>query len=437
VICGFTDRNGARGEVGSLILATWEKGALVYAGNVGTGWNARTARDLHARLVALETTTPTLAIDAITPGRWSRRSAGAERWVRPELVAEVSFREWTPEGHVRHAVFVALRLDKPPREVTREVVATAPAGAAAAPAPTASSIKVSNPERVIDPSTGITKVTLVRYYESIAERILPHLRDRPVSLVRAPEGITGELFFQKHADTRVPGLRELDPALWPGHAAMIAVDSIDGLVSAAQMNTIEFHTVNSTIDRIDRPDRVVFDLDPGEGVTWPQIQEAALLMRAMLSELGLASWLKTSGGKGLHVVVPLAPELPFDVVKGFAKAIVTHLAKTIPERFVATSGGSNRVGRIFIDYLRNGARQTTAAAFSARSRPGLGVSMPVAWEQLMALKGGAQWTIATAREYLSFEQKDPWADYWTAAQTLGEGMKTLGYKPSARRNAAG
>jgi len=436
VICGFTDRNGARGEVGSLFLAAWEKGALVYAGNVGTGWNARTARDLHARLVALETKTPTLAIDAITPGRWSRRAAGAERWVRPELVAEVSFREWTPDGHVRHAVFVALRLDKPARDVTREVVAALSAVSAPAATPT-SSVKVSNPDRVIDPSTGITKVMLVRYYETIAERILPHLRDRPVSLVRAPEGVTGELFFQKHPEARVPGLRELDAKLWPGHAAMLAVDNVDALVSAAQMNTIEFHTLNSTTHHIDRPDRVIFDLDPGDGVTWPQIQEAALLVRAMLSELGLASWLKTSGGKGLHVVVPLAPELPYDVVKGFAQAMVTHLAKTIPERFVARSGGSNRVGRIFIDYLRNGPRQTTAAAFSARSRPGLGVSMPVAWEQLMALKGGAQWTIATAREYLSFEQKDPWADYWTTAQTIAEGMKTLGYRPSARRNAGG
>jgi len=321
--------------------------------------------------------------------------------------------------------------------VSREVAVAASAGAAAAAAPAASSIKVSNPDRVIDPSTGITKVTLVRYYESIAERILPHLRDRPVSLVRAPEGVTGELFFQKHPEARVPGLRTLDPKLWPGHAAMLAVDDADALVSAAQMNTIEFHTLNSTTQRIDHPDRVIFDLDPGEGVTWPKIQEAALLMRAMLTELGLAGWLKTSGGKGLHVVVPLAPELHYDVVKGFAQAIVTHLAKTIPERFVARSGGANRVGRIFIDYLRNGPRQTTAAAFSARSRPGLGVSMPVAWEQLMTLKGGAQWTITTAREYLSFEQNDPWADYWTTAQTLVEPMKILGYKPSGRRNAAG
>jgi bifunctional non-homologous end joining protein LigD len=320
--------------------------------------------------------------------------------------------------------------------VARELAA-APAAGGAVPAKTTSSIKVTNPERVIDPSTGITKVTLVRYYESVAERILPHLLDRPVSLVRAPEGITGELFFQKHPETRLPGLRVLDRRLWPGHAALLAVDTADALVSAAQMNTIEFHTWNSTAKKIDQPDRIVFDLDPGEGVSWPHVQEAALLTRALLTELALASWLKTSGGKGLHVVVPIVPRLGYDVVKDFSAAVVTHLAKTIPQRFVAKSGGSNRVGRIFVDYLRNGHGQTTAAAFSARSRPGLGVSMPVAWEQLMTLKGAAQWTVLTAREYLSFESNDPWSGYWTTRQSLAAGMKTLGFKASASRNGAG
>jgi bifunctional non-homologous end joining protein LigD len=247
-------------------------------------------------------------------------------------------------------------------------------------------------------------VALVRYYESVAERILPHLADRPVSLVRAPQGITGELFFQKHPETKRPGLRELDRSLWPGHSALLAIDSADALLAAAQMNTIEFHTWNSTATHIDRPDRVIFDLDPGEGVSWGHVQEAALLMRAMLGELALESWLKTSGGKGLHVVVPLAPKLDYVTVKAFSQKVVQHLAQTIPDRFVAKSGGTNRVGRIFVDYLRNGHGQTTAAAFSARSRPGLGVSMPVGWEQLMTLKGGAQWTIATAREYVSFQR---------------------------------
>jgi bifunctional non-homologous end joining protein LigD len=266
--------------------------------------------------------------------------------------------------------------------------------------------------------------------DGIAERILPHLKDRPVSLVRAPEGIAGELFFQKHPETRMPGLKELDPSLWPGHPALLEIHNTQALLSAAQMNTVEFHTVNATTKRIDQPDRVIFDLDPGEGVKWPQLQEAAVLMRALLQELQLESWLKTSGGKGLHVVVPLAPKWDHDVVKDWSQAVVQHLARTIPSRFVAKSGGANRVGKIFVDYLRNGRWQTTAAAFSARSRPGLGVSMPVAWEQLPALKGGAQWTIATAREYLSFQQTDPWADYWKARQPLGEAMKRLSFTPA-------
>jgi bifunctional non-homologous end joining protein LigD len=174
---------------------------------------------------------------------------------------------------------------------------------------------------------------------------------------------------------------------------------------------------------------MVFDLDPGEGVKWPQVQEAALLVRGFLQELGLTCWLKTSGGKGLHVVVPLAPVADYDTVKGFSKAVVEHLARVVPSRFVAKSGGSNRVGKLFVDYLRNGHGATTAAAFSARARPGLGVSMPVSWDDLAGLKSGAQWTIADAREHLSFQRVDPWADYWTTRQKLRAAMQALGYRP--------
>lgn len=266
-------------------------------------------------------------------------------------------------------------------------------------------MKVSHAERIIDPSTGLKKLNLVRYYESIGECMLPHLKGRPVSLVR---GISGQMFFQKHDDKlSIPGLRELDPALWPGQAALLEVPTAEALVSAAQMNVIEFHTWNSTIRNIDKLDRMVFDLDPGAGVAWTHVQEAALLTRALLTELGLSSWLQTSGGKGLHVVVPLAPRLSYDAVQAFSQAIVQHLAQTIPARFVAKSGPANRVGRIFVDYLRNKHGATTAAAFSARARPGLGVAMPVTWEQLATLKSGAQWTISTAREHLSFQKTDP------------------------------
>jgi len=424
VICGFAVRAGSVNEVGSLMLGYYRDSVLTYAGNVGTGWNSKTGRDLFARLSKIEIEQPHFDSQTLKPGRWTRRETGQERWVEPKLVAEVSFAEWTPAGHVRHAVFRGLRADIPAASVSRE---PAPIDDRSG-MPRTNAIKISHPERVIDPSTGLTKLALVRYYESIGDRMLPHLEARPVSLVRAPEGIGGEIFFQKHLDKPIPGLLELDPALWPDHSPLLGIDSVDALMSAAQMNTIEFHTWNSTTRSIEKPDRMIFDLDPGEGVAWSRVQEAAVLVRTMLTELQLQSWLKTSGGRGLHVVVPLAPKLDYDTVKLFSQAIVQHLARTIPQRFVAKSGADNRVGRIFVDYLRNGRSQTTVAAFSARARPGLGVSMPISWDQVSSLKSAAQWSIANAREYLSFETLDPWADYWSAKQTLTVAMKKLNFK---------
>ena len=439
VVGGYTDRAGSTAEVGSLLLGYHdERGALQHAGSVGTGWDAATARALHAQLAALEIAESPFAGPA-TPGRWSRRAAGSEHWVQPEVVAEVSFGEWTPDGRIRHATFQGLRADKPAKAITRETAAPVPKSAAprkaAAPRePTVGRVKVSNADRVIDASTGLKKLDLVRYYESVAEWMLPHLKGRPVSLVRGPSGVGGQLFFQKHDDKlSIPGLRELDAALWPGHQALLEVPTAQALVAAAQMNVIEFHTWNSIARRIDKPDRMIYDLDPGEGVTWPQVREAALLTRALLAELGLESWLKTSGGKGLHVVVPLAPRLDYDTVKGFSQAVVQHLAQTFPSRFVAKSGAANRVGKVYADYLRNGFGATTAAAFSARARPGLGVSMPVSWDELPALKSGAQWTIATAREALSFRRDDPWAAYGDCRQTLTAAMKKLGYAAAKQK----
>lgn len=431
VVVGFTDRTNSAKEVGALILGYYDdNGKLRAAGSVGTGWSSAQGAELHAKLVKLEVAKPLVDPDETAPGRWSKRPRGTERWVRPEMVVEIAFGEWTPDGKVRHPTFRGVRTDKPADSIRREQASSsAPAPSPAAPTKAAAkprtAIKISNPDRVIDPSTGLRKIDLVHFYESVADRILPHLRNRPVSLVRAPQGITGQLFFQKHSDAKITGLTELDPALWPGHDSLLAVDSVDGLISAAQLNVVEFHTWNSTTKRVDDPDRVIFDLDPGEGVTWAHVQEAAVLTRAMLTELGLTSWIKTSGGKGLHVVVPLAPKLDYETVKEFSRAVVAHMAKTIPQRFVAKSGGSNRVGKIFIDYLRNGHGQTTAAAFSARARPGLGVSVPISWDQLAELKSGAQWTIATAREHLSFEKVDPWADYWKSKQTLTAARKLL------------
>jgi bifunctional non-homologous end joining protein LigD len=420
VICGFTARGGKSGEVGSLLLGYYVGDRLHDAGSVGTGWSSRIAQDLWRRLAPLEVGSAPFAVQVTKQRRWSRRAAGSERWVQPTLVAEVEFADWTADGVVRQASFKGLRLDKPAGTVVRE------GGKTQAPEHLPQ-LKITHPERVVDPSAGITKADLVRYYAGVAAWILPHLKDRPVAMVRAPSGIAGgELFFQKHAErTGMPGLTAHNRDLWPKHPPLLTIDTVDALLSAAQMNAVEFHTWNSTVRKLDKPDRVIFDLDPGDGVKWSYVQEAALLVRTLLSELGLQAWLKTSGGKGLHVVVPLSSRLEYGAVKSFSQSFVRHLAKTIPERFSAVSGPSNRVGKVYVDYLRNGKGQTTAAAFSARARPGMGVSMPVSWEQLSDLKSGAQWSVQTTREYLSFQSQDPWADYWSRGQSLTTAIKRL------------
>jgi bifunctional non-homologous end joining protein LigD len=428
VVAGYSDRSSGEAEIGALLLAVHDaEGTLRYVGNVGTGWNAKTAASLKRQLAKIEVPASPLGDQPLPRSRWGTRNQPVH-WVQPTLVAQVEFSDWTPDQQVRHAKFLALRADKAAGEVQREN-AVMPAGPALVQAggSIVDGITVSNPERVIDAASGVTKLELVRYYASVAEWMLPHLKGRPCSLVRGPQGVGGELFYQKHLNEQsIADVRELPAELWPGHAALLEVPTRRALVAAAQMNVIEFHTWNALVRKMDRPDRVVFDLDPGEGVTWQHVQEAALLVRGMLAELKLDGWLKTSGGKGLHVVVPLAPRDDWDSVKAFAEAVVQHLAKVIPQRFVARSGAANRVGRIFVDYLRNSHGATTAAAYSARSRPGLGVSMPIAWDDLGALQRSDQWTVRTAREHLSFQNADPWADYWSCRQTLDAGFRTLG-----------
>ena len=438
VIGGYTDPKGSRSGIGSLLLGIHdEAGALHFAGGVGSGFDERSRATVKKALSALDS--PTRPFVDKPPGR--------AHWVTPTLVAEVSFGEWTPDGHIRHAVFHGLRDDKPAADIVREQAAPTKAVEAAAKAlvatktkaakatkatsstdPIVEGVRISHPERVIDPSSGITKLEVANYYLAVARQILPHLARRPVSLVRAPSGIQGQLFFQKHAAAlKIPELKELDRSIAPELEPMVEVDSFTALIGAAQANVIEFHTWNATTRDTTRPDRIVFDLDPGEGVSWKTIQEGTDLTRSLLDQLGLASFLKTSGGKGLHVVVPITPKEDWDRVKALSKAIVEHMASVVPDRFVAKSGPKNRVGRIFVDYLRNGFGATTACAWSARARPGLGISVPCAWDELGALTGGAHWTIRTVDARLE-EHVDPWRGYATTRQSLVKAMKMLDFE---------
>ena len=295
-------------------------------------------------------------------------------------------------------------------------------------------LRITHPERVIDASTGLTKLDLVRHYEQVAELMLNHLKDRPVALLRAPQGIGGEVFFQKHLDADLPGIEQLDPALSPDHAPWIAVAKAEGLVAAAQWNTVEFHTQNALAQRFEEPNRLVFDLDPGEGVVWARVREGAQLVKGLLDELGLVPFLKTSGGKGLHVVVPLRPEHDWDIVKDFSQAVVQHLAQTLPDRFVAKSGPRNRVGKVFVDYLRNGRGATTVSAWSARARPGMGVSVPLEWDELPELRGGDHWGLPNLAPRLAVGNT-PWASYARRARSLDGAMKRLGFEPAASAHA--
>jgi len=427
VVGGYTEPQGARNAFGALLLGVHDdEETLRYVGKVGSGFDEKRLQELHAQLTERET--------AASPFAQRVRERGAH-WVRPELVAEVSFTQWTSEGRIRHPVFHGLRVDKPAMQIRRENARDA--ASLQGPDPSADAraerllagTRVSNPERVIDASSGITKLDLVRYYAIVAKAMMPHLKRRPVALVRTPDGIAGQRFFQKHASTSaMPGVRSLDPKYDPGEEPLIEIASEKGLVTAAQMNAIEFHTWNATTRAIEKPDRMIFDLDPGEGVEWRQVIEAAQLVHALLDELALASFVKTSGGKGLHVVVPLAPRHGWETVKGLSRAIVVHLARTLPDRFVAKSGPSNRKGRIFADYLRNGRGATTVAAWSTRARPGIGVSVPLSWDELPEIASGDHWTVRNVGPRLA--APDPWAAYAKTRQTIDTAMETLEFTPA-------
>ncbi|MEX3700443.1 DNA ligase D [Paraburkholderia sp. BR14317] len=449
VIGGYTEPKGSREGFGALLLGVYgDDGALQYAGKVGTGFDAARLEAMAGELRARERqNSPFAAVPA------AERRAGVH-WVRPELVAEVRFKTWTSAGVVRQASFVGLREDKPAKDIVREGQPTPlqavanqrekkVAKQASTDAPKTVSrtrraahdeaevagVRITHPERVIDAQSGLRKIDLVEYFEAISAWLLPHVQGRPVALARAPKGVGGELFFQKHAKAlQIPHATQ-HAGLDPGHAPLLTLDSTEALVGAAQMDTIELHTWNALAASIEKPDRIVFDLDPDPSLGWERMLEAAQLTRELLEALGLRAWCKTSGGRGLHLVVPLTRHAGWDEAKDFARAVAGHMAATLPERFSAKMGAQNRKGRIFVDYLRNNRGASTAAAYAPRARPGLGVSVPVDWDELHTLTSGDQWNVANVRGRLEALRADPWSGYEKARQRITAAMwKQLGAK---------
>ncbi|WLH09719.1 DNA ligase D [Pseudomonas lurida] len=422
VIVGYTRPQGSRSGFGALLLAVNDDSGLVYAGRVGTGFDQASLKAIYTQLTPLER-----KVSPLEKPLTSAQARGVH-WVEPTLVGEVQFAEWTREGVVRQASFVGMRTDKPAAQIIHEQPRTAKSMKPTKK--TGAGVNITHPDRVIDKQSGTQKQQLAQFYDSISQWILPFLSHRPVALLRAPEGIEGEQFFQKHSERlAIPNIKQLDQALDPGHARLMEIDSIGALIGAVQMGTVEFHTWGSTTDKIETPDLFVLDLDPDPALPWKAMLEAAQLTLSVLDELGLQAFVKTSGGKGLHLVVPLARRDSWDTVKAFAKAIAQFMTKQLPERFTATSGPRNRVGKIFIDYLRNARGASTVAAYSVRARPGLPVSVPISREELKGLRSAQQWTVANLAQRVRGLKADPWAGYANRQKISKKMWDKLGAHP--------
>jgi bifunctional non-homologous end joining protein LigD len=471
VIGGFTDPQGSRSGFGALLLGVYvADGSLCYSGKVGTGFNDRILASLRARLDKLAQSSSAFA----NPPRGYE--AKGVHWVKPQLVAEVAFTEWTEDGTLRHPSFQGLREDKKATDVVREnpvaeteatgtkpvkaAKPTSKSGKSRSSSPKASSatpvrppakkasaravdanalptsdtvagIKLSHPDKLLYPESKLTKQDLARYYESVGAWILPHVQGRPLSLVRCPDGWSGECFYQKHAPKSInPAVERVLVPEGSGKATYMAANSVPALVALVQWGVLELHPWGSRTPRLDRPDRLIFDFDPDDDVAWDEIVAAVGILRTLLGDLDLKGFLKTTGGKGLHIVVPVRATLSWDEAKGFSKAIADLMARTFPERFVAVMSKSRRKGKIFIDYLRNAEGATAIAAYSLRARKNAPVSTPIAWEELDQDVRFDHFNLRTVPARLTTLKSDPWLDFLETRQSITKAMfKRVGYEP--------
>lgn len=425
VVAGYVPSSTSRKAIGSLLLGVYRDGDLEHVGRVGTGFSGAVAGDLFERLDRMRIAQSPFA------GKLTAEEARLARFVRPELVAEVEFRAWTADGHLRHASFRGLREDKPACEIVREV----PKGKASARKPQRRTVALTHPDRLYWPDEGVTKEGLADYYAEVWRHIAPHIVGRPLALLRCPSGITGQKFFQKHAWKGLnkhivlvqdPKDKAKDKAKDKDSEPLISIDDLDGLMGLVQSAVLEIHPWGSTVADWERPDLIVMDLDPGEGVAWERVIAAAGEVRQRLEDAGLNAFVKTSGGKGLHVAAPLKPQADWPAVKAFTKAMADGMAADSPDRYVSTITKSKRRGKILIDYLRNQRGMTAVAPYSTRARPGAAVSMPLGWQELSPGIGPDYFTVANTPTRLAALASDPWEDFRSAAEPLATSARRGG-----------
>ena len=479
VIGGFTDPGGSRTGFGALLLGVHDAtGSLKYCGKVGTGFNQNLLETLSAKLAQIEQSKPAFANP---PRGYEARGA---HWVKPELVAEIAFTEWTRDGTARHPSFQGLRADKRARDVVLELplnpaaveatsesagarartVSTSAgrekANAHAAPAArvgrprtgaadkaakiparranlaaagtvragskrktpenAVAGIAISNPDKILYPESGITKLELARYYEAVGDWMLPHLRNRPLTLVRCPSGWEKSCFYQKHVNNRVADVIDtVEVEEKSGPALYMMANSVSAIIALLQMGVLEFHPWGSTSGHLDRPDRLVFDFDPDADLGWDRIVEAVRVLRKLLDNIGLQGYLRTTGGKGLHVVVPVRPTLGWGPIKSFTKAIADLLVSAFPDRFTAKLAKAQRGGKIFVDYLRNAEGSTAIASYSVRAKAGAPVATPIAWEEIADDVRFDHFNVRNLPARLGRMKGNPWETMITNPQEIG------------------
>jgi len=404
VITGYVPSTTSRKAIGSLVLGYYENGKLIHAGRVGSGFSNKLATDLFTDLERERIAKPAFA-DPL-PAE-ARRNAV---WIKPDHVAEVEFRGWTADGSLRQAAFKGLREDKDPKEIVREK-------ALRAPSDPKTSVELTHPDRLLWPDVGVTKQGLADYYTMVWRWIEPHIVGRPLVLVRCPNGFVQGCFFQKHAWA---GLDEHILKIKDPHEAepILGIDSLDGLMALVQSSALEIHPWGARSTNLDRPDRLIFDLDPGEGVTFPDLVSAAREIRMRLAKAKLESFIKTTGGKGLHVVVPIEPRATWEKAKTLCRSLAEAMAHDSPQRFTATVAKKARAGRIYVDYLRNARGATAVAAYSTRARAGASISTPLTWDELESLTSASQFTLGNFSKRLTHLTRDPWAGFFDARQAL-------------------
>ncbi len=430
LVIGGYSRSEVKGKpFSSLLLGTFEGGKLIYSGKVGTGFDSADFDTLARRFTPLERTTSSFE----EVPRAERKGAV---WLEPKLVAEIAFTERTRDGRLRHPSFKGLREDKDAREVHREraddeeadMAMTTKSAAGKTVDPTFAGIPLSNPAKVYYPDIGLTKLDVARYYEIVAPFMLPYVANRPISLVRCPEGIDGERFFQRHAMKGMSkAIKEIPIPGGESKKKYLYIDDQAGLFGLVQIGVLEIHDWGVKLPKVTLPDHIVFDLDPDEDLDFSIVKAAAVEVRDFLGELGFTTFLKVTGGKGLHVVAPLTPKLGWDEVKGFAKAVADALVMARPDRYTANMAKKVRTQKIFVDYLRNQRGGTAICNYSTRARPGATVACPLRWDELKGLKTAAPYNVRTLPTRLKALKGDPWEGYFSTRQSItAKARKALG-----------